>query len=478
MRREQPGTVQPLVDTDGASSLDAGAQNEEFGRQNPRRLGRRAQALQAAAQAAHAAEATSGQQNSMPAHLPKRVPTSARRIEQRLTVTTRRFAVGDPTRPQYVMLPGQGMKRKRSYAGYIGFAVCVVLPILIATFYYGFFASSQYVAEFRFSVQDTTPGMSTMPSSLTAVLGGGATSVANDNYLVTDYLLSRSAVEELEKRVDVIHKYAKPSIDWWSRYDASKPIEKFVPYWQSMVTANFDQVTGIAIATVRAFSPEDALLIANSMVTLSEELVNKLSNRSQNDAVRFAEREVVRAQDRLKEDRAKMAEFRNRSGVIDPTTSVQASNSALVQLQRSNLAQLETQLATYLRQNLQESAPVVVTLKNQIKSVKEQLAATEADVGKGVNGTALSKVVGEYEQLNLQIQFAQQMVTSTMQALDQARANAASQHLYITPYVRPSLPQSSVYPNRFMSIVTVGLIAFALWAIGLLILRSINERFA
>ena len=482
MRREQPTSGQPVFGVAApAPSTDTLSRQDDSGRQAPRRLGRRALAAQAlaAAQAGNIEGAAGEHKSLTTTHLPKHVPTSARRIEQRLTVTARQtIPIGNPLRPRYLALPGARAARKRSYSGYIGFAVCVGIPVLLASIYYGFFASNQYAAEFRFAVQDNTPASSAIPSSLTAVLGGGAGGVTNDNYIVTDYLLSRSAVDELEKRINVIGKYAKPTIDWWGRYDATKPIEKFVPYWQSMVAANFDQVTGLATVTIRAFSAQDALLIADTMVKLSEELVNQLAGRSQTDAVRFAQKEVERAQDRLKADRVKMTEFRSRVGVIDPTTSVTVSNSTLVTTQRASLASLETQLATYVRQNLAPNSPVVVTLKNQIKSVKEQLAATEADVGRGANGTSLSKIVGEYEQLNLQVQFAQAMVTSTMQALDQARANAAAQHLYITPYVRPSLPQSPQYPNRPLAVATVGLIAFALWAIGLLILRSIRERFA
>jgi capsular polysaccharide transport system permease protein len=245
-----------------------------------------------------------------------------------------------------------------------------------------------------------------------------------------------------------------------------------------MVTAQYDMVTGIAGAEVRAFSPHDALLIANTLVTLSEELVNEMQSRSQRDAVQFAQGEVEKAQDRLKQIRAKLAAYRNKFGIIDPTTSVAASNSTLIQSQRANLAQLETQLATLQSQHLSSTAPAIIGLKSQIKSTKEQLARTEADVGIGNNGSALSTIVGDFEQLNLEMQFAQSMVTSTMQALDQARANAAAQHLYITPYVRPSLPQSSTYPRRLLSIASVGLFAFAFWVIGLMILRSIRERFA
>ncbi|HVZ03557.1 hypothetical protein [Hyphomicrobium sp.] len=473
MRGEDPDNIKPRLGLEATPSPANRPPQDDQVKDLPRRQGRRTQQ----APVDVTADVPSGR-SALATQLPNRVPASTRRIEQRLTVTTRRFAVAEQSRQHHPLLPGQGGKKKRSYSGLIGFAICVGLPIVVASIYYCFFASNQYVTEFRFSVQDTSPGATSLPTGLTAVLGGGASSASNDNYLVTDYLLSRSAVEELQKRIHLIDRYSSSNIDWWSRFDSSKPIESFVPYWQSMVRANFDQVTGLATATVRAFSAEDALLIANTMVSLSEELVNKLSNRSQNDAVRFAEKEVERAQDRLRKNRAKLTEYRNRVGVIDPTASVAASNSTLVQTQRANLASLETQLATYERQNLQQNSPVVVTLKNQIKSVKEQLAATEADVGKGVNGTALSKVVGDYEQINLEVQFAQAMVTSTMQALDQARANAASQHLYITPYVRPSLPQSAVYPNRFWSVVSVGLVAFAFWIIGLLVLRSIRERFA
>jgi capsular polysaccharide transport system permease protein len=65
-----------------------------------------------------------------------------------------------------------------------------------------------------------------------------------------------------------------------------------------------------------------------------------------------------------------------------------------------------------------------------------------------------------------------------MQALEQARANASSQHLYITPFVRPSLPQSSTYPHRLFSIVSTAMISFVIWTILLLVVRSIRERFA
>jgi len=163
--------------------------------------------------------------------------------------------------------------------------------------------------------------------------------------------------------------------------------------------------------------------------------------------------------------------------VIDPASSVVASNSSLTQGLKATLAQLETQMQTLRLQNLQPNAPAMVTLQNQVNSTKAQLAALEGSVsGNAKDGAPLSKVIAEFEQLDLERQFAQNMVTSTMAALDQARASAAAQHLYITPYVRPSLPEMSLYPRRFLAIATVASLALIVWLIGLLIGRSMLER--
>ena len=49
---------------------------------------------------------------------------------------------------------------------------------------------------------------------------------------------------------------------------------------------------------------------------------------------------------------------------------------------------------------------------------------------------------------------------------------------YITPYVRPTLPTTSMYPQRVFSVLKVALIAIVLWLIGMLAVRSVRERFS
>ncbi len=405
-------------------------------------------------------------------------PAVVRKVEQRITAVPLNF------KPQRRGLEGQDFlplpeKAGRNWAGYAWFAALVLLPTILSFVYYNYIATPQYITEFRFTVKDTSSSTAmTSSTSILSMLGGSSSSVTNDNFIVVDYLTSRQAAEEIDKRLNARALYSKPNIDWWSRYDHHGSIEDFANYWKGMVKSDYDVVTGIATAQVRAFSPDDSYNIATTLVSLSENLVNTMERRTQEDAVRYAEAEVNKAQDRLKKVRARLTDYRKKFGIIDANASITASNSALVQSLRANLAQLETQLNSLQSQHLSEKAPTVLSLKAQVQSTREQLARTESEVGTVKSGAALSTIVGDYEQLNLDVQFAQSMVTSSMTALDQARATAAAQHIYIEPYVRPSRPERSLYPNVTRSVLAVGASAFAFWLIGLLIVRSIRERYA
>ncbi len=283
----------------------------------------------------------------------------------------------------------------------LSFVVGVLLPVTLAAVYYFVIASPQYMAEFRFTVKDTTPTNAAAAGGLMAALGQSG-QVSTENYLVTDYLKSRQVVQDLQDRIGLIDKYSGRQVDPLSRFDRTQPTEVFLRYWQNMVTTYFDQVTGIATAQVRAFTPDDALLIANTMVKLSEELVNQIARRSQIDSVKFAEKEVEKAQERVKRIRSQIVESRPNGGAAG-------------------------------------DGPLLLDVERQI---------------------------------------AQTMLAGAMQTLEQSRQSAAAQHLYITPYIRPSLPESSTYPRPFVAVTYVFALAFGIWLIGVLMFRSIFDRFS
>lgn len=371
-------------------------------------------------------------------------------------------------------------RRRRSIGGYLSFALCVLVPTIVAGVYYFAIASNQYIVQFRFAVRDTSTSVSTSAATaeLTAMVGLSTATNPSENYMVTEYMTSRQAVEELQASINLRELYSRSFIDFASRLDASVPIETLEGYWKRMVSAAYDQVTGIAVAEVRAFTAEDALLISQSLLSLGEKLINEVAQRPQREALRYAEIEVKRAEDRLRAVRAELADYRDKTGLIEPNGSVVSANAAVAATIRSAIAQIQTDMSALKNHGVRSTAPPMQTLQMRLKATEEQLKSVENQVSlpKQTGDVSISQAVARYEQLDLERQFAQSLLTSTMQSLEQARSNAATKRIYVVAFVQPSLPQESTYPRRMVATLTVAIACLIFWTVGLLVSRSIKEH--
>lgn len=367
---------------------------------------------------------------------------------------------------------------RRSRGVFLSFLALVALPTLLAIGYYFFIASPQFVSEFRFAVRDAKSASlsGSDASGMSELLTGTSGTRSLESYMVAEYMKSRQAVEETEKRINVRQFYSRPDIDWFGRFNDSRPMEAFVAYWDRVVTAQYDQITGIVSAQVRAFRPQDAFLIANTLLSLSEELINNLATRPQREAIRSAEAEVKKAEDRLTDVSIRLARFRNTEYVIDPTSNVVTSNALVAQNLRQQLTQLQTDLASLQKQNLDANAPMIRSIQTRIRATREQLANVEKEVANRDGANPLSKVMGEYERLDLERQFAQDAVKNALRLLDDARGQALFQHLFITAFVSPGLPQSSTYPKRYHAVAIVFFGCLLFWTAGLMFVRSVREH--
>jgi len=366
----------------------------------------------------------------------------------------------------------------------------VVLPTAAGAAYYLYFAANQYVSEFRFAVKSSNASASSATTDLVgAALGQSARlSAFSDNFIVADYITSREAVGDLLKSVDLRAIYSSPQADYLSRLDPTVPIEKLVEYWQNRVDASFDVSTGISIVQVRAFTPEDSLRVAKALIASSEDLVNRIAERAREDSVRFAERDVKNAEDRLREVTAKLRQFRNVQQTPDLSTSASSTLGLSLQL-RTNLAQMEAQL-TSLSTHMSPDAPTIKVLKNNIAATRDQLNKIEGELGSGNapaagngNGPAgnsssegYAATLSDYEDIRLEMQFAQQSYQNMLTALDQVRSSAMSDRTYLMPYVEPQLAEYALYPQRYEDVLIVFLIAFVAWAITMLTVHSVRDH--
>jgi capsular polysaccharide transport system permease protein len=354
------------------------------------------------------------------------------------------------------------------------FLVFVVLPTLLASLYYGLVASDVYVSQSRFVIK--APGQKSMPSATLANLiqTSGFVGGEQETKEVLDYVRSRDALTDLQRQMNFRARYENSGADFLSRFPRpfhEPTFENLFKYYQSMVSAGTDSESGVAVLEVHAFRPEDAQKINARLLSLSEDLVNRLNQRAEQRGISEAEQRVLQAETRVRKARVALSAFRNQQQLIDPAkqaTGVLDISNKLVTEHAALQAQLD------LMNRVAPRNPAIPALRARIAAVSGEIAAQNARVVGTPSGIA-SKV-GGYENLLAEQDFAQQTLTAASASLEQARTEAQKQQFYLERVVDPNLPDSPQLPSRLKSILIVFGISLCLYFIGWMLVVGILEH--
>lgn len=369
---------------------------------------------------------------------------------------------------------GHAAPRRRFPLRLLSFVLVAAVPTILAAVYYFFVAADQYISEFRFALRAVEPVHGESGGIFQASIVPSPVSV--DSHAVVQYIGSRDIIDDLGKTLDLREMFSRPAADWWARLQLPVSIEELVRYWKNQVDTFYDVTNGTIVARARAFTPEDALQLARGIFASSERLVNELSERARHDTLRNSEKEVRRAERRLKTALAHVSEFRDREGLIDPRKSADATQ-ALAGRIRDEIVRADTELST-VKHYMREDAPSVKMLEARIQSLQTQLHAVESEVTntEKSHSEVLSRVMESYERLESERTFAEKAYQHALEALDRARMNADRQQVYIAGFVQPSLPEEALYPRRLRSVCIVLVLCCAGWLIGAFAVQTVREH--
>jgi capsular polysaccharide transport system permease protein len=367
----------------------------------------------------------------------------------------------------------------RARLGLLGysFVVFVIVPAFVTFLYLAIFASDEYVSEARFAVRSASE---TRPSAITDALTmlssvTGVRSTSQDAFIVADYIRSRTVIEDLGGKPVLQKLYSKSSIDRISRLRADETIEDMWEYWLGKVTALIDTQSTILTLRVRAYTPQEAKELCESIVQRSEALVNEISLRSRRDALSRAETEVQLSLQRLAEIRQAMLAFRNKSSTIDPVSSAASLGETLTQLTREKIL-LESNRAS-LKGSLNENSPVIRFLTSQIESIDKQIALLRGQLtGDNKEANTISGQIASYEDLQLQSQFAEKLFEISKSGFEKARAEQDKQQLYLVNVVHPTFPEEASYPRPFTGTAIIFALCGVIWSMVCLVIASIEDH--
>jgi len=350
--------------------------------------------------------------------------------------------------------------------------IFVAFPTLAATVYYTAFASYQYVSEARFVVR--APGQP-QPSVVASFLEGASGS-ESDTFSVHDYILSRDALEELVKNNNIRALFNRPEADVFSRFPnffSRSSFEHLYKYYLDHVDVDYNSATGLSTLTVKMFRPEDAQLIATSLIEASERLVNRLNVRARDNALKDSRAEVLLAQTRAQDVAAKIAAFRNREIMLDPTKQSSSILQGVADLQMK-LSQTRTQISELTQTS--PNSPLIASGRRRAAALQAQIDLQLNQVA-GSDHSMVPKIT-EYDDLSLRRDFAERELASATGSLERARVDAQRQQLYLDLIVTPNSPDYPAFPKRFASIGIVFATCFVLYTLVRLLLAAAREHSA
>ena len=88
----------------------------------------------------------------------------------------------------------------------------------------------------------------------------------------------------------------------------------------------------------------------------------------------------------------------------------------------------------------------------------------------------MPEVVGDFEALKVDLEFASQAYTQALANLTLARAEARRQSRYLAAHVEPTLAESSLYPRRAMLSGLTGLFLLLGWGVLMLVYYNVRDN--
>lgn len=352
------------------------------------------------------------------------------------------------------------------------FQFTVVVPTIISIIYFGFIASDVYVSESRFVVRSPDKPAS---AGLGLLLKTAGFSNSGDSAaVVSEYVRSRDALSSVNSDGLVRSAYTRGFISIVDRFNPlgwNGSFEKLYKYYREKVEVSQETSAMITTLSIKAFRPNDALVINQRLLAKAETIVNQLNNRGRRDLLEFAQSEVEVAKDQASRSSIALAKFRKRSGVVDPQEQAQVQIQMASKLQDELIATRSQlfQLKAFAPGNAQ-----IPVLEAKAESLRSEISTELSKLTGGGNSLAGSAV--QYQRLELEDQFAQKRLAAALTALAEAQNEAQRQQAYIETIVKPSLPDAPVEPRRIRGILTTLVLGFVAWAIASMLIAGVREH--
>lgn len=348
-----------------------------------------------------------------------------------------------------------------------------ILPMLLALIYYGIFAANRYVSDSIITVRQAGDSSAAAMTGIATLLAGVNSGSREETLYLKEYIHSLDMLKHLDAKLGLRKAYETEKMDPLYRLYGGTSQEWFHWYYRNRVDVVFDEVTGLLSIHVEGFEPAFAKSVNAEILAQSERFVNEISHRMAREQMAFADGELRKASERLRDAKARLLAFQNKHGVFDPLAQAQAAATLSGQLD-AEIAAKETELRASLA-FMQDNAPAIVGLRNEIAALKAQRNIEQEKLASN-KGNRLNNLAAEFHGLTLDAGFAEEAYKAALTAVETTRIEASRKIKSLVVIESPTLPEIALYPLRLYNLVTLAVVLLLVFGISRLVIATIQDH--
>jgi capsular polysaccharide transport system permease protein len=375
-----------------------------------------------------------------------------------------------PAFEQVASLTTMRLTRRRRFFGRL--ALLVGLPTLLMALYAFLWATPRYVSEFELTYQ-SYQNTQTLSSGLVQTLLGSSQGGSDFGTILYEYIRSDTLLKKLDQKLALRKYYSSHDVDYPVRLNADASDEAFLSYYRRHVVDVSEGLGGYVTVDVQAFDAVFAQTLAKAIAEACDEMADEMTTRARQDGMKFAEEEVARQEDRVRNAQIAETKFQNEHRDLNPTNTA-TQFGVIVGSLETQLSQTRTALTNTLSY-ASPNAPQVQQLKNQIAAIEAQLQDQRNRLT-GSGDKTYSQILEEYSRLQIEQQFAQNAYLSAQQGLAVARADAARKQNYLVDFVAPNHPSGPTRTFYITYLAAAFLGSLFLYGIGSLVAGAFRDQ--
>jgi capsular polysaccharide transport system permease protein len=362
------------------------------------------------------------------------------------------------------------LRRRFLRSNSILFLLVFVLPLAVFAAYLLFFASERYESLASATI---TEEKSTSQSIDLSMLGVTNSAADKDSLILKEFIESKDMMVFLNERLRIREHVTQPSIDFYSRLSPDATIEEFHKYYQWLVTVEYDPISKLIRFSVQGFDKEFAHAVLNLIVERSQQFIDRINDQITREQLRFFDLEIADSEARMKEAKEQLIAFQREFRLMT-TEGESQTVMATIQTLEQELAQKQADLSARL-QVLDRSAPQLQTVQMDITALESQIASAKERLA-GASDTSISELDSRFREIQLNLEFVTNIYKSNLNALEQARLEAARRLKFLIVVAQPSVPEMATYPRHAYLITTVAVVLLILFFVVSLTMAIIREH--